>query len=279
MPLFGAHLSISSGFKDMFETADRINCQAVQIFAKNQRRWSSKFIEKDQIEDFVESKKNSKVKYVNIHGSYLLNLASKDQNVFEKSIENIIDDMKRAEFLKIEDLVLHPGNHLGNGENYGIKRISQGLDIIFENSDYGNILLETTAGQGSSLGYRFEHLRDIISYSKYEKRLFVCYDTCHTFQAGYDIRNYEVYKKTFEDFDRIIGLKKLKLFHLNDSKSDFNQRKDRHEFIGKGFLGKESFKILINDKRFKDLPMILEVPGDVDEYENDLSLLRSLLKT
>ncbi|MEO0289214.1 MAG: deoxyribonuclease IV [candidate division WOR-3 bacterium] len=277
MPFLGAHLSVSEGFLKMFETADMIKCSAVQIFAKNQRRWESKFFDLDEIDDFKKGFKSSNVKYVNIHASYLLNLASKDKEIFKKSIDNLVDDLKRAEKLKIDDVVFHPGNHLGEGEEYGIKRVAEGLDIICEKIAYGNILLETTAGQGSSIGYRFEHLRDIISKTKYEKRLFVCYDTCHTFEAGYDIRERDVFEKTFESFDRIIGLKKLKLFHLNDSKYDLAMRKDRHEFIGKGFLGLKSFEMLLKDKRFKNHPMVIEVPGDVADYEHDLKILYSLL--
>ncbi|MEO0237035.1 MAG: deoxyribonuclease IV [candidate division WOR-3 bacterium] len=277
MPFLGAHLSVSEGFLKMFKTADMIKCSAVQIFAKNQRRWESKFFDLEEIDDFKKGFNSSNVKYVNIHASYLLNLASKDKEIFKKSIDNLIDDLKRAEKLKIDDVVFHPGNHLGEGEEYGIKRVAEGLNIVCEKTDFGNILLETTAGQGSSIGYRFEHLRDIIAKTKYEKRLFVCYDTCHTFEAGYDIREKDVFEKTFESFDRIIGLKKLKLFHLNDSKYDLNMKKDRHEFIGKGFLGLKSFEILLKDKRFKDHPMVLEVPGDVSDYEHDLKILYSLL--
>lgn len=277
MPFLGAHLSVSEGFLKMFETADLIKCSAVQIFAKNQRRWKSKFFDLDEIENFQKGFISSKVKYINIHASYLLNLASKDKEIFKKSIDNLLDDLKRAEKLTINDVVFHPGNHLGEGEEYGVNRVAEGLNIIFEKMDYGNILLETTAGQGSSIGYRFEHLRDIISKTKYEKRLFVCYDTCHTFQSGYDIREKNTYEKTFESFERIIGLKKLKLFHLNDSKYDLNMKKDRHEFIGKGFLGLKSFEMLLNDKRFQNHPMVLEVPGDDSDYEHDLKILYSLL--
>ncbi|MDI6700245.1 MAG: deoxyribonuclease IV [bacterium] len=277
MPYLGAHLSISDGFLKMFETADSIKCSAVQIFAKNQRRWESKSLAKGEIDDFKKGFKSSNVKYVNIHASYLLNLATKDEEIFQKSINNLSDDLKRAEELKIEDVVFHPGNHLGEGEEFGIRRVAQALDIIFENVGYGNILLETTAGQGSSIGYRFEHLRDIIAKVKKQERVFVCYDTCHTFEAGYDIREKDSYEKTFEDFDRIIGLKKLKLFHLNDSKFDKGLKKDRHEFIGKGFLGLKSFELILKDRRFKKHPMVLEVPGNVKDYERDLKILYSML--
>uniref|UniRef100_A0A7C3J5D2 Probable endonuclease 4 n=1 Tax=candidate division WOR-3 bacterium TaxID=2052148 RepID=A0A7C3J5D2_UNCW3 len=277
MPFLGAHLSVSDGFLKMFETADRIKCSAVQIFAKNQRRWESKSFGNVEVDDFKKGFKSSKVKYVNIHASYLLNLATNDEEIFQKSINNLSDDLKRAEELKIEDVVFHPGNHLGVGEDFGIKRVAMALNIIFENVGYGNILLETTAGQGSSIGYRFEHLRDIIAKVKKEERVFVCYDTCHTFEAGYDIREKESYEKTFEDFDKIIGLKKLKLFHLNDSKFDIGLKKDRHEFIGKGFLGLKPFEFILKDKRFKNHPMVLEVPGDVKDYEHDLKILYSML--
>ncbi|MGE3063142.1 MAG: deoxyribonuclease IV [bacterium] len=277
MPILGAHLSVSEGYSEMFFAADRIGCEAIQIFAKNQRQWESKPLEKSVCENFKKSLFESKVKYIGIHASYLLNLASLDETIFNKSISSLIDDLKRGERLGIDDIVLHPGSHLGIGESLGVRRIVEAINIIFKETESGNVLLETTSGQGTSVGWRFEHLRDIISAVKSNKRLFVCYDTCHTFAAGYDIRTKSSYEETMNAFDRIIGIKRLKLFHLNDSKNEFNTRKDRHEFIGKGFIGQDAFAYLMNDKRFKDIPMILEVPGNYEDFEKEIVVLKRLI--
>lgn len=275
MPLFGAHLSVSDGYKNMFETADSINCRSVQIFSKNQRRWESKPMESSDADFFKKSFESSKVRYVVSHASYLLNLASGDNIIWNKSLSNLLDDMERCSMLGIGHVVFHPGAHLGDGEEIAIKRVSKALNILLSQTEGVEILIETTAGQGTNIGYRFEHLRDIIAGVKDEKRVFVCYDTAHTFAAGYDIRNKNSYEKTFKEFDSVIGLNRLKAFHINDSKADFESRKDRHEFIGRGFLGEEPFRMLAKDKRFKEHPMILEVPGDVDEFRRDIELMNT----
>jgi len=277
MPIFGAHLSVSEGYSELFSAADEIGCKAVQIFAKNQRQWESKFIEFSSALLFKNSCKKSQVKYINIHSSYLLNLVTLDEIIFNKSVASLIDDLKRGEMLGITDVVVHPGSHMGAGDIVGISRISQAINLILRESEFGNILLETTSGQGTSIGWRFEHLRDIISNVKNKKRIYVCYDTCHTFAAGYDIRTDKSYKKTMNEFDKIIGLDKLKLFHLNDSKNDINTHKDRHEFLGKGFIGMNAFKIIVNDERFKEIPMILEVPGEYEDFKKEIKTLNSLL--
>lgn len=274
MPLFGAHLSVSDGFESMFETADSINCRSVQIFAKNQRRWESKPMEKQSADSFKKSMKSSDVKYVIAHASYLLNLASGDSEIWNRSLANLLDDMNRCSMLGITDVVFHPGAHLGEGESKGIERVSKALNILFSENKECSILIETTAGQGTNIGFRFEHIRDILSKLKREDRAFVCYDTAHTFAAGYDIRTKSAYENTFMLFDSIIGLGKLKTFHINDSKAEFSSKKDRHEFIGKGFIGEEAFKMLAKDKRFKNHPMILEVPGGIDEFRTDIELLK-----
>ena len=278
MPFFGAHLSVSEGYSQLFSAADDIGCRAVQIFAKNQRQWESKPIDSSSTVSFKESKAKSNVKYMNVHASYLLNLVTPDDNVFNKSVSSLLDDMKRAEMLGIKDIVVHPGSHMGSGETLGIARIAQAINIIFKENEFCNLLLETTSGQGTSIGWKFEHIRDIISKIKDSGRAFVCYDTCHTFAAGYDIRTKESFEETFGSFDRTIGISKIKLFHINDSKNELGTRKDRHEFLGKGFIGMEAFKMLVNDLRFKDSPMILEVPGDYDDFKKEIRNLKSLIK-
>jgi len=262
----------------MIETAGSIGCRAVQLFAKNQRRWESKALESDAIVEFKKNAEKSEIEYYIVHASYLLNLASPDMLLRNRSIANLLDDVLRCEELGIEDVVMHPGSHLGEGEAVGIKRISEALNIILNKTKKCSILIETTAGQGTNIGYKFEHMRDIISQINIKERVMVCYDTAHTFAAGYDIRDALSFDKTFDEFDRVIGLSKLKTFHVNDSKVEYLSKKDRHEFIGKGFIGLQAFKLLVNDKRFKKHPMILEVPGDLKEYKRDIKLLSGLME-
>lgn len=279
MGIFGAHLGVSEGYLKMFETASQIDCEAVQIFAKNQRRWESNPLNSDDIKIFKSAFKNHKMKYADIHGSYLLNFAASDEMILNKSVSNMIDDLNRGRSLGIDDIVMHPGAHMGIGEDAGIKRVCSAVNTVISNTDSGNVVIETTSGQGTVLGYRFEHLRDIISGIKNKKRVFVCYDTCHTFSAGYDIRSEESYEKTFEEFEKIVGIDKIRVFHVNDSMTELASRKDRHQFIGLGFIGVNGFKNLVNDKRFVKLPMILEVPGEAEEFGRGIKLLKSFIKT
>ena len=178
-------------------------------------------------------------------------------------------------------MVFHPGAHLGEGEDIGIKRIAESINLHLSKKSGTNVmlLLETTAGQGTNIGWRFEQLSEIINLVEQKEKMGVCVDTCHIFAAGYDITTEEGYTKTFDEFDRIIGLKRLKLFHLNDSKKGYGSRVDRHEHIGKGKLGLNAFKMLLNDERFKDIPMILETPKEKDmkEDKENLKVLRSLI--
>ena len=278
MPMLGAHLSVSQGYDELFLAADKIGCEAVQIFAKNQRQWENKPIEASSASSFREKRAKSNVQYANVHASYLLNLVTPDDKVFNKSVASLLDDMNRAELLGISDTVVHPGSHMGSGDKIGIARIAGAIEIILNENSFCNLLLETTSGQGTSIGWRFEHIRDILSKLKDSKRVFVCYDTCHTFAAGYDIRTAEEYEKTFDLFDRIVGIDKIRLFHINDSKNELGTRKDRHEFLGKGFIGIDAFRMLVNDSRFKDHPMILEVPGDYDDFKKEIKTLNSFIK-
>ena len=189
--------------------------------------------------------------------------------------------MNRAEELGLPYLVFHPGAHLGEGEDIGIKRIADSINLLQSKKAKTNLtlLLEATAGQGTNLGYRFEQLADIINLIEQKEKIGACIDTCHIFAAGYDISTKDGYTKTFEEFDKIIGLKRLKLFHLNDSKKGLASRVDRHEHIGKGMLGINAFKMLLNDKRFQNIPMILETPKEKDmkEDKKNLKILRSLI--
>jgi len=277
----GAHMSIAGGVHNALDAAGKINCTAVQLFTKSNNRWKSKDLTEQDINLFNEYREKTKIDQIISHTGYLINLANPSEN-WAKSMGSMDLEMVRAEQLSIPYLVLHPGSHLGEGEQYGLKRIADSLnELTAQYPDYKvKILLETTAGQGTNLGYTFEHLRDIIAMVNNQDRFGVCFDTCHTFSAGYDLRSKETYEKVFSQFDKILGIKKLMAFHLNDSKTPFNSKRDRHEHIGKGEMGIEPFRFLMNDQRFKSIPMVLETPKDngLDSDVDNLSLLKSLIE-
>ncbi len=281
MGLLGAHVSIAGGVKNAPLNGEKIGCDAIQIFTKNQRQWNAKEYSEEEIKEYFENLKKTKIKKVCAHSSYLINLASPNQEIYKKSIDALIDDLKRCEMLKIPFDVIHPGSHLGEGIEKGIERIIKGIDKVFNKVKNTGIALETVAGQGSNIGFKFEQLRDIINGVKEKERVFVCFDTAHAFESGYDIRTEKGFKKVLDEFDKIIGIEKLVVFHLNDSKTECGSNVDRHENIGKGVLGLEPFKFLVNSKDFEEHQMILETPGGDDMYIEDLktlNLLRSLIK-
>ena len=281
--LLGAHESTSGGWHRAFQDGMEDGCEALQIFTKPANQWREPKIDEKKVEKWKEFWKESGISEdaVLSHNSYLINICSPKEPTYSKSIKAMIEELKRCQILGIKYLVMHPGSHLGKGEEWGIKRIAKSLDKIFKEvpGKYPMILLETTAGQGTNLGYRFEHLAEIINLSNYPERLAVCFDTCHVYAAGYDIKSEKGYEKTFERFDKIIGLNLLKAFHINDSKKELGTRIDRHENIGKGVLGVELFKRLINDPRFETHPGILEtipLPDGSRGYKENLDLLKSL---
>jgi deoxyribonuclease IV len=280
MPIFGAHMPITGSIANAFARAEHVGCETMQIFSKNQRQWQAKPYSSDDVARYNVEQQRSRISPVIVHTSYLINLAAPADDLWEKSLATLIDEMERSTLLNIPFVVLHPGAHTGSGDEAGLRRISDALNRIFEQGHGGKVmvLLETTAGQGSVLGWRFEHLATILETSTNPHRLGVCVDTCHIFAAGYDIRTADSYSNTFANFDRLIGLDQIKVFHLNDSRHDLGSRKDRHEHIGKGCIGIEAFGLLVNDLRFASLPMIIETPKDKDlaEDKENLSLLRSL---
>jgi len=280
MGLLGAHVSVSGGIEKAFERGEAIGCDAVQIFSKNQRQWKAPPLEEQTAEKFKTTRANSSVKEVVIHDSYLINLAHPEKEPLLKSINAMLDEIQRAEMLGVRYLVFHPGSHLGRGLKIGIDTIAGSLNYIFDHTDSENVilLLETTAGQGTNIGFRFEHLSEIMENVKQQNRLGVCFDTAHTFESGYDFRTQEGYTRVFDKFEDVIGLDRLKVFHLNDSKTDLASRVDRHENIGSGFIGLNAFDYLVNDKRFGSVPMILETPGGENKFKENLALLRSLVK-
>jgi deoxyribonuclease-4 len=281
-PLLGVHLSISGGVSFAIERAERLECNVLQIFVKNSNRWEGKEISEGEAQRFLEKRRDTGLHSVVAHDSYLINLASPDDRLWWKSIWAFVEEMQRCAKLRLDFLVTHPGAHLGSGEAEGIARVASALDFVLERcADLGiRIALETTAGQGSSLGYRFEQLRDIIGRCSTPEALSVCLDTCHIFAAGYDLRSDEGYHQTLEEFDRILGLQRLRLVHLNDSKREFSSRVDRHEHIGLGQIGLTAFTEIMNDGRLASIPKILETPKGKDDSEDrrNLETLRSLFR-
>jgi deoxyribonuclease-4 len=282
-PLLGAHMSIAGGVGNALLDGKKVNCDAIQIFTRSSRQWAAKPYSKEEVEQFKSNRKETGIATVVAHDSYLLNLGSPDSALRKRSIAAFIDELERCETLAVSHLIAHPGSHLGAGEAEGIKTIAKSLDEVHTACPgyQTRVTLEITAGQGSNLGYRFEQISMIIDAVKQSDRLRVCFDTEHAFAAGYDIRTKEGYERTFDEFDRVIGIERLAAFHLNDAKKELNCRVDRHEHIGKGHIGVEAFRLLMNDKRFWGLPMCLETPKspDLKEDKMNLTLLRSLMGT
>lgn len=280
-PLLGAHMSIAGGVDKALLAGKRVHCDVIQIFTKASRQWAAQPYSGEEIKTFAHNQKETGIATVIAHDSYLLNLGSPDERLRKRSIMGFIDEMERCETLSIPCLIAHPGAHMGTGEQEGIKNIACSLDEVHTAcSGYRvRVALEITAGQGTALGYRFDQIRSIIDAVKESERLRVCFDTEHAFAAGYDIRKREGYERTFSEFDEKIGLGLLAAFHLNDSKRDFHSRVDRHEHIGKGHIGVEAFRLLMNDQRFWGLPMCLETPKgpDLKEDIENIGLLRSLI--
>jgi len=275
-------MSIAGGVGNAFLEGKKVDCEAIQIFTKSSRQWASKPLAAEEIEQFKINRKETGIDTIVAHDSYLLNLGSPDTAMRKRSIEAFIDEIQRCEILNVSNLIAHPGSHVGAGELEGIKTIANSLNEVHRACPgyQVKVTLEITAGQGSNLGYRFEQMRNIMDATKENERLRICFDTEHAFAAGYDIRSREGYERTFAEFDEAIGVERIAAFHLNDSKKELNSRVDRHEHIGKGCIGVEGFRLLMNDKRFWGLPMCLETPKDKDlkEDRENLTLLRSLIR-
>lgn len=278
----GAHTSTAGGVSKAVDLAEKLNFSAMQIFSKNNNRWLAKQLGETEIESFRRRLAESKIGFVVVHDSYLINLCSSNEDLLFKSREAFIDELLRCELLGIPYLNFHPGAHGGMGEDKGLKLIAESLNTVHQKTkDYKvSSMLEVTAGQGTSLGYSFEQIRKIIDLVDDKKRMSVCIDTAHIFAAGYDIRTPEEYKKVMKEFDDIIGLNLLKCFHINDSKKELGSRVDRHAHIGEGFIGKKGFTNIMNDKRLADVPKILETPKGKEQLEDimNLKVLRSLIK-
>jgi deoxyribonuclease IV len=283
MPLFGAHMSIAGGYHNAITSAVEHDFDTVQLFTKNNNQWAAKELTADDIAKFKDALKLSRLKFATAHDSYLINLASPDPVLYERSLEAFVIEVERAEALGLTYLVMHPGTPTDDNEDAGLDRIVRALDEVHQRCKACKvkILLETTAGQGMSLGHRFEHLAAILDRVQEPKRLGVCLDTCHVFAAGYALAPEVEYNKTFKLFAKLIGFSKLKCFHMNDSKKPLGSRVDRHEHIGEGHIGIEAFRLLVNDHRFAKIPMIMETPKEGPNGEDmdivNLKTLRDLV--
>jgi deoxyribonuclease-4 len=277
----GAHESISGGLHRAFDRARSATCDAVQIFVKSNRSWAVKPLTEGEIAQFKARAEETGIQPVVAHTSYLLNLGTPDEALWTRSRDMLITELERCEALGVGWLVLHPGSHVGSEEGVGLARVAQGLGEVHAATPgfRAQILLETTAGQGDSLGHTFEQLARIIELAPQRERLGVCLDTCHVFAAGYELRTAEGYAATMEAFERAIGLERLKALHLNDSMGELGERKDRHEHIGKGHIGLEGFRNVLNDPRLVELPGLLETPKgeELEEDRENLRVLRSLV--
>ncbi|MGD9076514.1 MAG: deoxyribonuclease IV [Desulfobacteraceae bacterium] len=285
MPRLGAHMSIAGGLYRAPLRGGEAGCEVIQIFTRNRNRWNSKKLSAKEIDLFHRACEETSILAVAAHNSYLINLASARSHVLEKSFRALLQELERAELLEIPYLVMHPGAHVGDGEKKGLRRIADALNRVFERmGDYRvRILLEMTAGQGTSLGYRLEHLAEILEMTEAQERLGVCMDTCHAFAAGYDFRSAKAYRQFFGEFDRILGLDRLRLFHLNDSKNGLGSRVDRHEHPGAGFIGLKAFSFFLNDPKLAHLPFLIETPKGKNKDGLDwdmvnLNLLRRQIK-
>ncbi len=279
--LFGAHESIAGGVFNAIERGKKATCDTIQMFNKSNNQWKARKLERSEIDRYLEAIENTGVTVSCSHSSYLINIASPDEALREKSRKALTEEMRRCQLLGIPGLVIHPGSHVGTGEEAGLAAIIESINRMFnELTDNSvSLLLETTAGQGSNLGYKFEQLAQIIDGVEDKDNIGVCLDTCHIFAAGYPIVEPGEYEKTIKQFDEIIGLNRLRIIHINDSKREFGSRKDRHEHIGQGHIGLEGFRNFVNDRLLKKIPMILETPKgeDLSEDIENLKVLRSLV--
>ena len=291
MPRLGAHMSIAGGLPRAVDRAQASRCDALQIFTKSAGQWRARALPSEEIALFRCRVEESGIHPVVAHNSYLINLAAATAGLREQSIASLGDEMDRAEAFGLDGLVMHPGSYTTGNEAEGLRLIADALAVLLRARPGARtmILLEHTAGQGTNLGHRFEHLASIIERLDGSPRVGVCLDTCHLLTAGFDLCSETGYQDTFREFDRVVGLDRIKAFHLNDSKRPCGSRVDRHEHIGKGCLGLEPFRRLLNDRRFANLPMLLETPkletpasrrrSDVDPWDaRNLRTLRKLIR-
>jgi len=278
--MLGGHVSVSGGLDKAPDRARQVTCDCMQIFSKNQMQWKAKPLDLEEAQRFKENSKKSSIQETVIHDSYLINLGSPDKRLLKQSRETFLDEMVRAKHLGVRNLIFHPGAHMGAGEQEGLKRIAESLN--WARTEFGSgevaLVIEVTAGQGTVLGHSFEQIEKIISLLQDQKNVGVCLDTAHAYAAGYDVKTKKGYERTFQMFDDVIGIEFLKAMHINDSKVKQGSRIDRHEQIGKGFIGLDGFRNFMNDKRWEGIPMVLETPQGEKGYKSELKALRGLKK-
>ena len=280
--LLGSHMSVAGGLHKAFERGTRIGCTTMQIFVKNASMWTGKPLTPDAVASYKAAEAKATVAPVIAHAAYLINLCARADGVLRRSRDGLADELTRCTALGVAGLVVHPGAHMGAGEPDGLARIAESLNLIHEELPGPSTptLLETTAGQGTTLGYRFEHLRRIIDLVEDKARVAVCLDTCHLFAAGYPIHTEAGWESTMRDLEAIIGLENVAAVHVNDSKRECGSRVDRHDHIGQGLLGETAFRMVMNDPRLRAVPKILETEKSEDMHEDveNMARLRALVR-
>ncbi len=277
---FGFHISIAGGFSRIVERAEARGCETIQFFSRNPRGWNYSPLNKKEVEQFRSSIRPSAFFPIFLHMPYLPNIAAAKSKFYKRSIRSIVTDLQRAERLGAQYLIIHIGHRMESSEDEAIEAVSQGINQAFEKVRNGVMLLvENTAGQGTEIGYNFGQIKKIIEGVHDPQRMGVCLDTAHTFEAGYDLSDKDGIDQTLEKFDQTIGLKRLHLLHLNDSKTPLGSRKDRHWHIGKGHIGLEGFRHLVNHPSISHLPGIMETPRkDTVEDLKNMKVIRSLIE-
>ena len=276
MLTIGCHLSASKGYLDMAKTAVKLNANTFQFFTRNPRGGAAKPIDEEDIKKFHEFAKENGITKILAHAPYTLNACSADESIREFALNTMIDDIRRMEYTPNQMYNFHPGSHVKQGAEVGIQLISDQLNKVIYPEMTTTILLETMAGKGSEVGRTFEEIRQIIDRTELNEKLGVCLDTCHVYDGEYDIVNN--LDGVLEEFDKVIGLDRLKAIHINDSKNPFAAHKDRHEKIGEGSIGIEAFERIINHPSLRELPFYLETPNELDGYKEEIELLRKLYK-
>lgn len=279
--LLGTHVSVSGGLSLACERAARIGCTTMQIFTRNRSRWEEKPIADEDIQSYKTAKGKSSIGPVFSHASYLINLCAADHTTLKRSIRAFSDELRRADLLSLRGVIVHPGSHVGRGEDAGIRRVADSLNAAHSATPGARALtiLESTAGQGTSIGYRFEHLRAVLDRVDQPARVAFCLDTCHLFAAGYPVHTRDGWTSTMAALETVIGFSRIVVVHVNDSASPFGSRRDRHEQIGEGYIGLEGFRRLMTDPRFTAIPKILETDKSEDMHEDieNMSRLLSLI--
>lgn len=275
----GAHMSISGGVEKAVVRGQEVGCEAIQIFTKNSNQWQAEALTATEVKAFREACQTAGIGPVIAHSAYLINLAAPDEALYEKSIQASLDELRRCELLDVRYLVIHPGAHMGTGEEQGLTRISAAINRVHRETPKlrAALTLEVTAGQGTVLASKFEHFAAILEQVDEPERLGFCLDTCHLLAAGYDFRTRQGYGQMMEAWDDLVGIERVRAIHLNDSKKDLGSRVDRHEHIGQGCVGTQGFELLLNDPRLAHLPMVLETPKEDNADARNLAMLRSLI--